>query len=157
MAVDRDGRWKLTCRFTFNDLRAWMRDSSTPCFEHLRNLENIPVAPERTSDILHHWGLDYGPDVDLRGPVEGRVHQCSDGETVETTSIRLRVFVQHLLRVREAGTREPDSYALGAIAPRQAEGEGELRPHPPVSEPPWPGMCQKGRRGRFLAPWGMRS
>ena len=53
---------------------------------------------------------------------------------MDTTGIRLGVFVQHLLKAREAGTREPDSYALGAIAPRQ------------VSE---------RQAVRFLAPWSM--
>ena len=58
MAVDREGCRKLTSRFTFYDLKAWMRDSRTQDFEHLRNLENLPVAEERASDILQHSGLD---------------------------------------------------------------------------------------------------
>ena len=81
--MDRERHWKLTCQFTFYDLRARVRDSSARCFERLRNLEN-------------------------------------------------------LLKVREAGTRKPDSYsyARGAIAPRPTEGGGEPRPHPPGTKPP---------------------
>ena len=59
MAVDREGHWKLTSQFTFYDMRTWMRDSRARGFEHLRNLENIPVAEERASDILRQWGLNY--------------------------------------------------------------------------------------------------
>ena len=122
--VDREGHWKLTSQFTFYDLRAWMRDSRARGFVHLHNLENIPVAGERASDILRDWGLDYAPDADLRGPGEGKVHRHADGETVDTVGIKLGVIVQHLLKAREAGMRKPDSYALGAITPRPTEGGG---------------------------------
>ena len=117
-------------------MRAWIRDSRARGFEHLCNLENIPVAEERASDILRHWGLDYAPDADLRGPGEGRVHIHADGETVDTVEIKLGVFAQHLLKAREAGTRKPASYALRAIAPRPTEGGRESRPYLPGTTPP---------------------
>ena len=136
MVVDRERCWKLTCQFTFYDLRAWMRDSSARCFEHLHSLENIPVVEEQASDVLRHWDLDYAPDADLRGPGEGRAHRYADGETVDTVGIKLGVFVQHLLKAWEMGTRKPDSYARGAIAPRPTEDEREPRPYPLGTTPP---------------------
>ena len=88
MAVDRERHWKLTCQFTFYDLRARVRDSSARCFERLRNLEN-------------------------------------------------------LLKVREAGTRKPDSYsyARGAIAPRPTEGGGGAKASPPGHQAPPDPVC----------------
>ena len=120
----------------------------TRCFEHLRNLENLPVAEERASDILRHWGLDHAPEGDLRGLGEGRVHRHGDGETVDTVGIKLGVFVQHLVKAREAGTREPDSYALGTIAPKPREGGRELRPQA-LGPTPHPGpVCARSTGGR---------
>ena len=150
VAVDREGRWKLTCQFTFYDVRAWMQDSSARCFEHLRNLGNIPVAAERASDILRYWDLDYAPGADLRGPGEGRIHRHADGKTVDTADIKLGVFVQHLLKARETGTRKPDSYALGGIAPRPTEGEGEPRSHPPGTKPPLNRYVSERQAGEIL-------
>ena len=147
--MDREGHWKLTCQFIFCDLRTWMRDSSARCFEHLRNLENTPVAEERASDILRHWGLDYAPDADLRGPGEGRVHRHADGETVDTVGIKLGVFVQHLLKAREAGTRKPDSYLRPWGHHTQTDrGREGAQPSPPGHHSPLDPACARRTGGR---------
>ena len=122
VAVYREeGRWKLASHFTTYDLKAWMRDSGARGLGHLRGLENIPVAPERASEILFCWGLDYDPAAGPRGPGEGRVHWYSGGGTVDTTGIRPGVFVRHLFKAREGGTWKPRTYALGVDVPRLAE------------------------------------
>ena len=131
-----------------------MRDSRTRGFEHLRNLENLPIAEERASDILRHWGLYYAPGADLRGPGEWRIHRHADGETADTVGIKLGVFVQHLLKAREAGTRKPDSCALGAIAPRPREGGREPRSYPPGTTTPLTRYMPEGQAGEILEALG---
>ena len=66
---------------------------------------------------------------------------------MDTVGIKLGVFVQHLLKAREAGARKPDSYALGAIAPRPREGGREPRSYPPGTPPPDP-VCARRTGGR---------
>ena len=60
------------------------------------------------------------------------------------------MFVQHLLKAREVGTRTPDSYVLGAIAPRPTEGKGEPRPHPPGTNPPLTWYVPEKQTGEIL-------
>ena len=98
--------------------------------------------------------MDYAPDADLWAPGEGRVHRHADVETVDTVEIKLGVFVQHLLKAREAGTRKPDSYALGAIAPRPTEGGREPSPYPPGTTPPLTRYVPEGQAREILEALG---
>ena len=53
------------------------------------------------------------------------------GGKVSTADLRLGAFVRHLFNPRLGGTREPSTYALGAITPRPQEPRVEPGPHPP--------------------------
>ena len=73
---------------------------------------------------------------------------------MDTVNIKLGVFVQHLLKVREAGPRKPDSYALGAIAPRPTEGGREPMPYPPGTTPPLTRYVPEGQAGEIIEALG---
>ena len=109
-----------------------MRDSGARGLKHLRDLENIPVR-WRWSGPRKSCSTGAWTTTRTRIPKDRGKGEFTGTRGVTRWTLQVLDWECFSALVQQGGTQKPRTYALGAIAPRIAEQQGDPGPNPPGS------------------------